>query len=450
MRRRQFLTHPPLRSGGLTVAGPSRTLTGFLVDDAGPTLAARPLGALTSSGRGERLALRRGGPTMCRVTAPGTRRRPAADACPGVSRPFAAADGAIVRVRPAAQPVPVAALASLLDIVAAQADPALQLTSRAALQLRGLPDPVPLQVRRAITATGLVPSADHELVRNVVASPLSGLDGLGRYDVRPLVRTLDAALCADSGLARLPGRFLFVVDDGRGDVVRESFDVGLFALDARRAAVLVGSPDRGFVVDLDGAVTAMIGVARAFLAARAAVAPRAWHVRELVDHLEASPIDLAAPPTPPRPVGAVGDHAVVVVPLGLLTRQHVDALSQLADEVVTTPWRSLVVPDAATGLGRLEEAGLVVEPGSPWLRLHACTGAPGCARTDTDTRSLARAIAPTLPPGTLPVHVSGCERRCGTPTSGFVDVFAPHSLADAVATVTAAGSTSTSHPSEAR
>ena len=386
---------------------------------------------------------------MCRVTAQGTRDRPAADACPGVSRPFAAADGAIVRVRPGGQPVPVAALSALLDIVATQADPTLQLTSRAALQLRGLSDPVPADVRRAIRATGLVLSDDHELVRNVVATPLSGLDGGGRCDVRPVVRALDAAVCADPALAALPGRFLFVLDDGRGDVARESFDIGLLALDARRAAVLVGAPDRGFVVDLDDAPSAMVGVARRFLDARAAAAPQAWHVRELNGHLDPPVLDVDLPPTPPHPVGAVGDHAVAAVPLGLLTRQQVDTLSRLADEVVVTPWRSLVVPGAATELDLLEEVGLVVAPGSPWLRLHACTGAPGCARTDIDTRGLARALAPALPPGPLPVHLSGCERRCGATAPGFVDVLAPRSLADAVATIT--GTTSPSpHPSEDR
>ncbi|WP_242652872.1 precorrin-3B synthase [Intrasporangium flavum] len=367
------------------------------------------------------------------MTAPGTRDRPAADACPGITRPFAAADGAIVRVRPGGRPVPVAALQGLLEIVAGQEDPTLQLTSRAALQLRGLPDPVPADVRDAITATGLVPSPAHELVRNVLASPLSGLDGAGRCDVRPLVRDLDAAICADPALAALPGRFLLVVDDGRGDVVRESFDVGLLALDAGRAALLVGSPDRGFVVDLEDAAAEMVGVARQFLAARAALAPAAWHVREVLEHLDPPRLDVTLPPAPPRPVGPVAGHAVVGVPLGLLTRRHVDTLSRLTDEVVVTPWRSLVVPGGAAALDPLEDAGLVVAPGSRWLRLHACTGAPGCARTAVDTRRIARALAPALPPGTLPVHVSGCERRCGAPASGFVDVLAPTSVTEAIA-----------------
>src|SRR3954447_9222074 len=96
------------------------------------------------------------GPSMCRVTAPTSRPRPAADACPGVGRPFRAADGSILRLRPASRPVRVQALAELLDIVAGQTDPAIQLTSRGALQLRGLPDPLPPELRVAITATGLM------------------------------------------------------------------------------------------------------------------------------------------------------------------------------------------------------------------------------------------------------------------------------------------------------
>ncbi|MBW8732221.1 MAG: precorrin-3B synthase, partial [Terrabacter sp.] len=151
------------------------------------------------------------------MTAPSSRERRAGDACPGVDRPFVAVDGSIVRLRPAGQPVHIEALSDLMDVIAAQPDPAIQLTSRGALQVRGLPDPLTPQIRAAIRATGLVPSASHELVRNVVASPLSGLDGAGQCDLRPVTRALDTALRADPALAHLGGRFLFVLDDGRGD-----------------------------------------------------------------------------------------------------------------------------------------------------------------------------------------------------------------------------------------
>ncbi len=112
------------------------------------------------------------------------------------------------------------ALRALSDAAIAYADGDVHLTSRGNLQLRGIGldecGAVPAGLAEVVTAAGLLPSASHERVRNIVASPLSGLAG-GLTDVRPLVRELDAGLCADPVLADLPGRFLFGLDDGRGD-----------------------------------------------------------------------------------------------------------------------------------------------------------------------------------------------------------------------------------------
>ncbi|GAA6524989.1 precorrin-3B synthase [Intrasporangium sp. DVR] len=364
--------------------------------------------------------------------------RTGADACPGVARPFGAADGAIVRVRTGARPVTVSALRDLLDIVAGQSDPQIQLTSRGALQLRGLPDPLPAGVRTAIAATGLVPSASHELARNIVASPLSGLGEPGLADVRGLVAALDAGLCDDPALAGLPGRFLLAVDDGRGDVVGSGFDIAIVATGPDFAAVLAGGPHRGWAVPVEQAVGVALDLAREFLATRERLGSTAWHVRELGVPLGApGAVALSLPTSPPPSVGRHGDHAVVAVPLGLLTPARVAALADVTDEVIVTPWRSLVVLSGAGGLSRLASAGLVIDPSDPWLRLHACTGLPGCARSAIDTRRLAHELAPRMPLGSLPVHVSGCERRCGTPRGAFVDVLAPSSVPEALSALEA-------------
>ncbi|GAA2485703.1 precorrin-3B synthase [Terrabacter carboxydivorans] len=381
---------------------------------------------------------------MCRVTAPSSRERRAGDACPGLQRPFAAADGSIVRLRPAGQPVAVEALITLREVIAAQPDPAIQLTSRGALQLRGLPDPLTPRVHDAIRATGLVPSPTHELVRNVVASPLSGLDGAGRCDVRPVVADLDQAVCADPRLSRLGGRFLFVVDDGRGDVVDLSSDLAFVATGPDRGVVLAGSHDDGWEVSLDGAVDLIVRLAVEFVE-RAADDESVWHVDDLDDPLTLGGPAYTARPDRiggmsragalPHPLGAVGQHAVVAVPLGLLRPHHVAALARTTDAVRVTPWRSLVVEDGAAALPELEAAGFATHSGSPWHRLHACTGLPGCSRSAVDTRALARDLAPVLPAGRLPVHVSGCERRCGTPSTAYLDVLAPRSTEEALSTI---------------
>jgi precorrin-3B synthase len=344
--------------------------------------------------------------------------------------------------------VPVDALSALMDVVASQSDPTIQLTSRGALQLRGLPDPLTPWIDEALRATGLVPSASHELVRNVVVSPLSGLDGAGHGDLRPVTGALDTALRGDHTLAHLGGRFLFVLDDGRGDVIGGGFDLGFLATGPDRGVVLAGSAPRGWEVPLGVAVPRLIELAREFASLRQG-GETAWHVDELDAPLGSEPTALVTPPpAPARPLGTVGEHAVVAVPLGLLRRRHVDALARVADEVRVTPWRSLVIENAASALPGLEADGLVTHAGSPWTRLHACTGRPGCARSAIDTRALARELAPVLPAGRLPVHVSGCERRCGTPATAYVDVLAPRSAEAALAVIRSTLQTRTRATSE--
>jgi len=421
MRGRQFLTHA---RWALTVAGPFRTCTGFLVDDARPTLAVG----------GWRAAPPRIGPVDSPVA-----HRLVADACPGVARPFAAADGAIVRLRTGGQPVAVESLAGLLSLVAGQPEPAIQLTSRGALQLRALPEPLPAGAHARILATGLVPSATHELARNIVASPLSGLDGLGVRDVRPLVAALDEGLCADPALAALPGRFLFAVDDGRGDVIGSSFDVGLFVTSADSVTVMAGGAGAGWVVGTEAAVVLALDLAREFLAARERLGSGAWHVSELgvpIGPEGSCPVTLT--PASPARLGGHDRHAVVGVPLGLVTPTHVAALGGVTDRIIVTPWRSLVIEGGAASLDRLAAAGLAVSADSPWARLHACTGLPGCAKSSIDTHAFARELSGRMPPlGLVPVHVSGCARRCGAPVGDYVDLLAPTSVDAAISAVAA-------------
>ena len=86
-----------------------------------------------------------------------------------------------------------------------------------------------------------------------------------------------------------------------------------------------------------------------------------------------------------------------------------------------TPWRSVVVPVGADGL---EEVGLVTAADSVWEGVTACAGKPGCAKALADVRADAARLMPTFNRDGQRVHWSGCERRCGKPAGGFVDVVA--------------------------
>lgn len=240
-----------------------------------------------------------------------------------------------------------AALLRLLEIAEQYGDGAVHVTTRTNLQVRALPAGpcgrrLPVEVESAFESAGLLPSRAHDLARNILASPQTGLAG-GRANLRPVVDELDRLLCADPALGALPGRFLHVLDDGRGDVVERTSDLGLVALDAERCQLRVGE-SWGGVVALAESASLLVDLAHRFLAVRGSGPDAPWHVNELAERLT-----VPAPPAPglPTPLGPLqygpvpGGVHVPVPPTGL-TRAHLRFLT--SSELVVTPWRGVLVP----------------------------------------------------------------------------------------------------------
>jgi precorrin-3B synthase len=225
-------------------------------------------------------------------------------------------------------------LAGLGSLARDLGDGTLHLTARANVQLRGVPMPVPPELVRRTEALGLLPSAEHERVRNIMVSPLTGRLG-GVADLRGTAVDLDDALCADPVLAGLPARFLFVLDD--------------------RHARLVAAGTPGDVVPLTEVPARLLHLARRFLHARGDGPSAAWHVRELPGGAAAlgdfSGQTAAADRAPRPPYGRLrqdnGRTALHrAVPEGTVSPDLLDEiLAEAADAVVVTPWRSLLLTD---------------------------------------------------------------------------------------------------------
>lgn len=393
------------------------------------------------------------------------------DACPGALRLHLADDGALARVR-----VPGGLLSSDQALALALAaeelgDGALETTSRGNVQLRGLAADAGAELALRLGAVGLLPSLPHDRVRNIVATPLAGLDGgaqLGGW-----VRELDALLCGSEPARKLSGRFLFALDDGRGDVASLDADVTLIA----HAGAADASADVSADASTDGALL-RLGRAdwcaevphgpRAALAAAEAfvqLADGAWRVREADPDgaLLAERLGLRRRALPEltgrRPVvgafaGANARSGGLVVGLrfGRATVEQWRALATAGEELRVTPWRSVVLLGAGAGAGagvggagagaeaalpaQLAALGLRTDPGSPWEQATACTGAPGCVKSLADVRADAAAALDLVAgealaetphanrPAALPVHWSGCARRCGHPVGRWVDALA--------------------------
>ncbi|MEU1850872.1 precorrin-3B synthase [Streptomyces sp. NPDC019990] len=367
------------------------------------------------------------------------------DACPGTLRLHAADDGALARVRIPGGVLTVRQAEALLDAAERLGDGDLHLTSRGNVQLRGLDGGCGAELAALLDAAGLLPSHGHERVRNIVASPLSGLDGRGVRDVRPWLTALDAALCASEAARSLSGRFLFALDDGRGDVAGLGADVTVRAAADGGAELALGAAGETLHLPAEDAARAALLAAETFLEAARASGSRVWRVDELgLDDsglLDAVGRRLSAAgigrerrardtghtggPLP----GAVGAGLSVHVPLGRLSACQWRELIHIAtDELRLTPWRGVVLPTPGVStdesLARLAAAGLVTEPDSPWLRVGACVGRPGCAKSRADVRTDAAGALGAIEPHGLPLYWSGCERRCGHPRGDRVDVVA--------------------------
>jgi precorrin-3B synthase len=350
------------------------------------------------------------------------------DACPGALTVHRAADGALVRIRPAGGMITAPQLATLAQVAKDFGSPAMELTSRGNIQLRALTDTD--AVATALSATGLLPSPTHERVRNIVASPLSGRSG-GLADIRGLVSALDVAIQAEPVLAELPGRFWFSLDDGRGDMSGLDADVGMHLLDADTAALLLAGTDTGVRMPATHAITTLIEVARRFVEIR----EKSWRVNELDDAaalltglaVTAEPGARWAPTVRP-PVGWItqNDGRVTLgaaLPLGVLQARVAEFLAAIEAPLAITPWRSVLVYDldegtADTSLRVLAPMGLVFDENSPWLDVSACTGSPGCAKSITDVR--ADATDAVQIPSAAHRHFVGCDRACGSPAFGEV------------------------------
>ncbi|MEV4944336.1 precorrin-3B synthase [Streptomyces sp. NPDC053755] len=394
------------------------------------------------------------------------------DACPGALRLHPADDGRLARLRLPAGKLTARQVRCLALAADELGDGRISVTSRGNVELRGLGEDCGAALAGLLAPAGLLPSVTHERVRNIVASPLAGVDGNGCQDVQLWARELDALLCSRDWTTALSGRFLFALDDGRDDVGGLGADVTLFstsghssALSAPPAtssrasgsgALLRVAGCRVFRVAAADAPRAALAAADAFLAAAREAGTGAWRVRELPEGVApdlAAALDRAgvpAAPVGPDAPGAAGPdsggaaplpgvhahpltgkHAVAVaVPLGRLTSAQLRALAPDDGddgELRLTPWRGAVVTGladrAAAGarLDALAEAGLITRAGSPWLGVGACTGRPGCAKSLADVRADA---TPGHGAGGLPVHFSGCARRCGHPKGTWVDVVA--------------------------
>ncbi|MGE7992395.1 precorrin-3B synthase [Pseudomonas sp. NPDC089554] len=372
---------------------------------------------------------------------------PRPSACPGLWRIVAARDGGICRIKLPGGLLLAGQAEAVAEAAERFAGGVIEATNRGNLQIRGIQADHNGLVEHLLAA-GLGPrEAAGDDVRNLMLSPLAGVDPEQLFDVRPLATQVLAMLESTPRLHQLSAKFAVQLDGGEGLAMLEHpHDLWLSAMQLDQqpwlAFGLAGCPADGQVL---GAVPLAQGLAlvRAVLERFLDLAtPEQSRMRQLLEtcsptafveglgldiRQDADVLGWRRKPSAGDWLGPLaqqqGMALGVAPPLGRLTPAMLRGLARQAREagdgsLRLSPWQGLVLTHF--NAERIEQAqaeltalGMLCTPREPLAQVTACTGSSGCAKGQADTKADAARVAARLhakAPGS--VHLSGCPRSC--------------------------------------
>lgn len=367
-----------------------------------------------------------------------------------------AKDGGLCRLKVPLGRISAAGVVAVAAAARRHGNGVIEVTNRANLQLRGIRGGTESDLAAELVAAGLGPKhPDSDDVRNVLVSPMAGLDRNQKLDIRPVAAAILEHLETDAGCRTLSPKISVMVDGGEDvAVVDHPHDLWLAAVDETSFAlgiagcppVAIGDTTPFIVVGVADTVWS-IAVALSMFLDMASKDPEATRLRHVLprvsrtDFLEhlSKRLGLVANlgekahrwrrrmPRERAHVGILDQRQEglasigAVPPLGRLSPETMARLGALAadhgGELGLTPWQSVMVPNvrrekASRVVESLETFGMVCTPDHSLATTIACAGSTGCAKGRADTKGDALLLADAHDTGWL--HLSGCERSCAS------------------------------------
>ena len=348
----------------------------------------------------------------------------------------------------------------------------LDLTTRSNIQLRELPPRSVVDVLNTIQRLGMSSrGSGADNIRNITASPISGLDPTELIDVQPLADALQNYLTNSRDMFGLPRKFNIAFDNGGAiSALADTNDIGFVAVRVGEGrsvpagvyfrVLLCGitghkqfASDCGLLLRPDQLVAVAAAMVRVFAEngdrtdrkkARLKYLIDKWGVERFLEEAEkklAFPV-LRVDVTECEPRGTVDrsahlgvhpqsrpglSYVGVSVPVGLLPTSQARSIADIADrfgngEVRLTVWQNLLlpnIPDTAVDqvCAELRGAGLDYSATRVLSGTVACTGNKGCRFAATDTKGHALELARSLDAKfnilqPINLHVTGCNHSC--------------------------------------
>jgi ferredoxin-nitrite reductase len=383
-----------------------------------------------------------------------------------------AQDSFMLRLRVPGASLSSTQLRGLAEMAAEWGSGRADITTRANLQIREFQPRDIVRVLNKLQALGMSSrGSGADNIRNITASPISGLDREELLDVLPYAEALNHYILNSRDMYGLPRKFNVAFDNGGAiSVVADTNDIGFLAVRIQEGhdlpsgvyfrIVVCGitghrqfAKDCGVLIHPHEAVAVAAAMIRVFSANGDRTDRKKARLKYLVDHwgipkfLEETEKLLTFPlmRVPQSDcvsrgridrAGHIGvypqsqpgfNYIGISVPVGRLPVAQMQALASIADRFGTgilrlTVWQNLIIPNIPTE--HLEAAQRAINASglhftaSPVLSgTVACTGNQGCKFAATDTKSHAVAIANHLDKKfeiSQPVnlHVTGCPHSC--------------------------------------
>ena len=347
-------------------------------------------------------------------------------------------------------------------------------TTRANLQLREIGARNAVRIIMGLRDLGIINlGAGADNIRNVTASPLSGIDATELIETLPLARDMHYYIINHREMYGLPRKFNIAFDGGGAiSSLEDTNDIGFHAVrflkpnaagsagDVLFQLALGGitghrdfARDTGVVAKPEECVELAAAIVRVFLAhgdrtdrkkARLKYILDTWGSEKFLAETEKEvgrplcrvPSEDFEPRRPDDRHAHVGVHPQrqpylnylgVVLPVGRIQSEQLRALADVAElcgngDVRLTPWQNLLIaniPDERVdeAKARIEAMGLDWRVSSPRAGLIACTGNAGCKYAAANTKRDALAIADYVEQRLeldqpINIHVTGCSHSC--------------------------------------
>jgi ferredoxin-nitrite reductase len=346
------------------------------------------------------------------------------------------------------------------------------LTTRSNLQIREFQPKDITRVLSKVQDLGMSSrGAGADNIRNITASPITGIDPEELYDVAPLADALNRYILNSRDLYGLPRKFNVAFDNGGTiSVVADTNDIGFIAVQVNDGhgipagvyfrVLLCGitghkqfATDSGLLLRPDQTVAVAAAMIRVFAEngdrtdrkkARLKYLIDKWGVEKFIAKTEKRlafpliriPASACEPRKPIDRAGHIGVHPQsqaglhyigVSVPVGRLPVDQMLALASIAEaygtgELRLTVWQNLILPNIAAAQlecakAAILAAGLNFEAGTVLSGIVACTGNKGCRFAATDTKAHAVTLANLLDSRfsiqqPINLHVTGCPHSC--------------------------------------